>query len=616
MTDDAPYAALFEEMKWGIGLFDLAGTLTFCSPALPTFLRQPAPSTLTQVLDCLLGKDLGDEAFSRFRQGSTHHLFSCGDLGICRLILKPLRDRIVMIAFPLEHEGERLAINEILADLVEQAPEPVGIAANTSQAVYMNRSARKIMGVASDKHLADLTVPELQPDGIGGMSTEEALALVREFGPINVVSTVKNMTSGELRTVDQTVMTHARPVLGHTYYSTILREKREAADESTEEPAQLRSLVGEQSRMMRENSDKLYYSREIWRSLVEYNHDLVMVTDRQGTILYCNRGFLGDSTLPLIGLSLPDELAPLPLREDITALAGRVASGTCMHDSIEAELVLPDGKRYYCLWLASHLRRQDGNHGITWIITDITREHTIRQRSQAIEKLAATGRMAARIAHEFNNPMAGIKGAIALVKMDTPATSGSYRYLSMVEKEIDRLSGIIRQMYGLYKPESQSVSNICVSTLLSECCFLMQPLGTARGIRIEPVMVPAITVKLPEQYLREIIYNLIRNAVEASYENGVVRVSASVEHDCLHITIEDDGHGLPENPDENVFEPFFTTKKTFQGAGLGLGLSVCKSLADAMGGSVSLRPRNSGGVSALACLPLDAATSHVVCGRG
>ena len=77
-----------------------------------------------------------------------------------------------------------------------------------------------------------------------------------------------------------------------------------------------------------------------------------------------------------------------------------------------------------------------------------------------------------------------------------------------------------------------------------------------------------------------------------------------MEHDCLHITIEDDGLGLPDNPDENVFEPFFTTKKTFQGAGLGLGLPVCKSLADAMGGSVSLRPRDTGGVSALACLPL------------
>ena len=422
-------------------------------------------------------------------------------------------------------------------------------------------------------------------------------------------------TVSELRATDQTVMAHERPVLGHTYYSTIMRDARAATGDNAEEPAQLRSLIGEQSRMMRENSDKLYYSREIWRSLVEYNHDLVMVTDRQGTILYCNRGFLGDSTLPLIGLSLPDELAPLPLRERIHALAERVASGECMHDSIEADLVLPDGKRFYCLWLASHLRRQDDNHGITWIITDISREHTIRQRSQAMEKLAATGRMAARIAHEFNNPMAGIKGAIALVKMDTPADAANYRYLAMVEKEIDRLSGIIRQMYGLYKPESQSVSTICVSTLLAECCFLMQPLGAARGIKVEPVRMPAITVKLPEQYLREIIYNLIRNAIEASYDNGVVRVSASVEHDCLHITIEDDGLGLPDNPDENVFEPFFTTKKTFQGAGLGLGLPVCKSLADAMGGSVSLRPRDTGGVSALACLPLDAGVTTLVCGR-
>lgn len=609
MNDNDFYSSLFKEMKWGFGVFDSSGKSLFINPPLQECLSTLRTTALMPVLEDLLGKEDGEHVFAAFRQGKTHHLMRSPREGICRLMLKPLGQRIVLIVFPLGQEGDRLAINEILAELVENAPEPVGIGSDSYRAVYLNKSARKSMGIPPETDPHSLTIPELQPDGIGGMDAIEALTLVKESGAINVSSHVRNITTNESHKIDQTVMAHQHALLGSTYFSTIFREtpdSDECPDSSRSEP--LLSLLGEQSRMIRENCDQLYYSREIWRSLVEYNQDLVVVTDQQGVIHYCNRGFLENSTLPLIGLSLPEELAPLPLKEKIQALASRVASGEQMHDSIEAELVLPDGRRFYCLWLASHLKRQDGSGGITWIITDISREHTIRQRSQAMEKFAATGRMAARIAHEFNNPLAGIKGAITLVKMDTPPDTGNHKYLCMVEKEIDRLSGIIRQMYGLYKPENTSASNIDFRTLLTECCFLMQPLGAPRNINIHLGEIPSVTANLPEHYVREIIYNLLRNAIEASYENGDVHVHGELEDGCLHLMIDDQGHGLPENPDANIFEPFYTTKKTFQGAGLGLGLSVCRSLASAIGGSVQLSARESGGVRALACLPLEAVT--------
>ena len=605
MNDNDLYSSLLGEMKWGFGVFDSSGMALLINSPLQECLSTSGSTTLMPVLEDLLGKKDGEYVFAAFRQGKTHHLMRSPTEGICRLMLKPVGQRIVLMVFPLGEEGNRLAINEILAELVENAPEPVGIGSDCYHAVYMNKSARKVMGIRPETDLDSLTIPELQPDGIGGMDTIEALKMVKESGAINVRSHVCNVTTNESHKIDQTVMAHHHAVLGSMYFSTIFRDtpdSDEYSDPALSEP--LRSLLGEQSRMIRENCDQLYYSREIWRSLVEYNQDLVMVTDQQGIIHYCNRGFLESSTLPLIGLSLPEELAPFSLKEKIQALASRVASGEQMHDSIEAELVLPDGRRYYCLWLASHLKRQDDSSGITWIITDISREHAIRQRSQAMEKFAATGRMAARIAHEFNNPLAGIKGAITLVKMDTPPDTGNHKYLCMVEKEIDRLSGIIRQMYGLYKPETQSTSKIDFRTLLNECCFLMQPLGASRNINIQMGDIPAVTANLPEHYVREIIYNLLRNAIEASYENGDVHVHGELEDGCLHLMIDDEGHGLPEDPEANIFEPFYTTKKTFQGAGLGLGLSVCRSLASAMGGSVLLSARDNGGVRALACLPL------------
>ncbi|MDI1300829.1 MAG: PAS domain-containing sensor histidine kinase [bacterium] len=606
------YSSFFAEMKWGLGLFDSSGMLQFINPLLQEYLQDSSLTLLMPILEKLLGKEGGHHVFACLRQGKTHHLMRSADGAIHRVILRHLDKRMALIVSPLEQEGERLVINEILAELVESSSEPVGIASDTHHVIYLNPSARRMAGLAEQTDLHTLTVAGLQPDGIGGMDTKEALLLASESGPINVISHIRNMSTNLAHTVEQTVMAHTQALLGHTYFSSISREVADTATGSANaHPSeQLLTLLGEQSRVIRENKDQLYYSQEIWRSLVEYNKSLVLVTDNEGIVHYCNRGFLENSTLPLIGLSLPDALTPPQLKEKMRSLANRVASGERMHDSIEAELILPNGSRYYCFWLASHLRRQDESQGITWVITDISREHAIRQRSDAMEKFATTGRMAARIAHEFNNPLAGIKGAIALVKMDTPADDDNYKYLCMIEKEIDRLSGIIRQMYGLYKPGTPSTTAVDFASLINECCFLMQPLGGERGVRVEVSAMSAVTAHLPEQYVREILYNLLRNAIEASYDNGVVYVHTELVDDCLHILIDDEGHGLPTHIDANIFEPFYTTKKTFQGAGLGLGLSVCRSLAETMGGSVQLKPRQPAGVSALVCLPLKPGSSE------
>lgn len=356
-------------------------------------------------------------------------------------------------------------------------------------------------------------------------------------------------------------------------------------------------MLDEQQRQIRESTQKLNYSWEIWRSLVEYNAALVLQTDAAGIIHFSNRGFLGSSALPLIGLNLFADLAPPVLADDLRALAARVAGGERTHESVEGEIRLPDGRELHCLWQASFLKRED-RPGLTWVVTDISRETAARRRSQAMERHIATGRMAARIAHEFNNPLAGIKNAITLVKMDMPQEGSAFHYLSLVEREINRLTDIVKQMYGLYKPEQSSASEICLSQLLEECAFLMRPLGGTRQVDVRVESAALVRVFLPEQYLREILYNLIRNAIEASAAGGEVTLRGGMEGEWLRIRVEDRGHGLPPGADASVFEPFYTTKATYQGAGLGLGLSVCKSLAEAMGGSVALLPREGGGVSA------------------
>jgi signal transduction histidine kinase len=110
-------------------------------------------------------------------------------------------------------------------------------------------------------------------------------------------------------------------------------------------------------------------------------------------------------------------------------------------------------------------------------------------------------------------------------------------------------------------------------------------------------------VRLPENRLRQILYNLIQNAIDASPQGGSVRIGAVIDQQCLTITVSDQG-GIPEEARPHIFEPFFTTKSDLATGGLGLGLSVCKSLVEAMDGSIAFESEPGKGTEFRVILPL------------
>jgi PAS domain S-box-containing protein len=593
MCTAIPYEQLLEDMGWAAATYDDGDRLLGTNAVMTEKLCGRSVLTLPATLATLFGEETGRRLLDNLQSAPHSRLAFAERIGICRVILRRSKACSLLLVEPLGSEGEKTAIRELLAELVEHAPEAIGIACERKFALYANAAARRMLHLDTPERLQATSIAALHADGIGGMSIDEALHRAFEDGPLQVASTINSADRGQAYDIDQTIMVHSESVLGRTFYSSISRDKSDRL---------------KMEREIQRNADQLHYSEKLWNSLVEHNHNLVVVTDRAGTIQFSNNGFLKDDPATLLGLNLFD-LVPAPERRDLDALAAQVTSGSTGHGTVEAALCLPEGGQHHCLWLASRLQRRDGAPGITWIITDIGREHAIRQRALAAEKLVATGRMAARIAHEINNPLAGIKGAIALIKMDFPKDHANFTYVEMVEKEINRLTSIIRQMYGIFKPESQSPSPVSIVLLLRECRLLMAPLADERGIRLELGEIPEVMLSAAESHLREILYNLTRNAIEASFDHGRVTLSARTDDGCIHIAVDDDGKGLPDS-DASVFEPFFTTKQTFQGAGLGLGLSVSRSLANAMGGHISLHPRHPRGTRAVLCLPLQSPAAN------
>lgn len=211
-----------------------------------------------------------------------------------------------------------------------------------------------------------------------------------------------------------------------------------------------------------------------------------------------------------------------------------------------------------------------------------------RHRRQ-MEKLAALGQLAAGVAHEVNNPLAGIRNAFALIKADITPEDEHYELLELIDSEIERISTITHQMYQLYRRNPQAANEFQIERTVGEIATLLE--GVVRKhqveLKVESVGKP-LPVFLPEGEVKQILYNLIRNAVQASPVNQSVTIRIERTRREVRLDVIDSGEGIPEDVLPHIFDPFFTTKVGEPKGGMGLGLSVSRSLIEAMGGSIEV----------------------------
>ncbi|MBW4037378.1 MAG: response regulator [Acidobacteria bacterium] len=216
--------------------------------------------------------------------------------------------------------------------------------------------------------------------------------------------------------------------------------------------------------------------------------------------------------------------------------------------------------------------------GGIFILADLTFQKMTERTALLNERLVATGRIAHTIAHEINNPLEAITNLLYLLGTQQSSATEVSLYLSMAEAELARVSRIAKQILSFHRESPQRIQ-VELTPLIEDVLALNNREITEKHLRVDTICTTPLTAEVFPAQLRQVLSNIIRNAIEAAAPRGhlVIKISRAAMTQTLtepgvRISIADDGVGIARENLPNVFDAFFTTKPV-KGAGIGLWLA-------------------------------------------
>lgn len=242
--------------------------------------------------------------------------------------------------------------------------------------------------------------------------------------------------------------------------------------------------------------------------------------------------------------------------------------------------------------------------GYLSIIRDITQQKFLEQQLIRSEKLAATGKMAASIAHEIINPLYGIQGCLKQLLEDLPLDYKNYDFVDVALRETYRIAGLLKQMQDFYRPYQERIVPSSVNLIIHEVLSLNRKFISSNKVRLTLDLQPNMpNIVVPFNQVKQVFINLLYNAVEAMPGGGSLIIKTRLEEDYITIQFTDTGIGIPSEDIDKIFEPFFTTKSEVRG--VGLGLSVTYGIIKGHGGDISVSSALGEGTTFTVKLPLN-----------
>jgi two-component system, sporulation sensor kinase E len=234
---------------------------------------------------------------------------------------------------------------------------------------------------------------------------------------------------------------------------------------------------------------------------------------------------------------------------------------------------------------------------------DITDRVILERQWINSEKFSAIGKLAAGLAHEIRNPLTAIIGFFQLSKQSNDP-SKLWSYVHLIETELQSMKQLVSDFVVMAKPSTPERKAVNMQEFLKDTVRFMDSQAILKNTSITAIMDNALTVAMidPSQ-IKQVLINLIQNAIESIGKNGTIQLSAELsdDHHSFRISIEDNGIGMTKEELDQILNPFFTTKEN----GLGLGLSICYRIIENHKGTITATSRKGYGTRFEVTLPLD-----------
>ncbi len=257
------------------------------------------------------------------------------------------------------------------------------------------------------------------------------------------------------------------------------------------------------------------------------------------------------------------------------------------------------------------LKSMEGSSsGYTLIFQDLTEMKTLEAELRLKDRMAAVGELSAGIAHEIRNPLAAIAGSVQVLKKSTALNPQEQRLMSIILKESERLNKSIADFLRFVKPQEKRAAEFDIAVSLGETLELLRnsPELTAGHAIEDAIIPPSYVITGDADQIRQVFWNIARNAVQAMPDGGTLRVATSIVGDQYHIVFSDNGRGMNEADQRRLFQPFRTSFPS----GTGLGMAISYRIVQEHAGRIDVSSSEGAGTAITVSLPLSAPARNAV----
>lgn len=323
--------------------------------------------------------------------------------------------------------------------------------------------------------------------------------------------------------------------------------------------------------------NKLLQQPQEYKEIVEYAPDIICQVDKELHLTYINRvikDLVNIDQQYFIGKRISDITIGGEHFISLWVKNLQKVFATNEKTLFEAACTYQNNNHYFQIYMNPTPAKDGSVHSVICVARNITKEKQLEEELARLNRLNLIGKMAASIGHEVRNPMTTVRGFLQILGKREENSRNNEYYQIMID-ELDRANLMLTEFLSLSKIKALLLTPANLNLIISSIYPLLSASALEESKNIEVELNDIEDALLDQKEIRQLIFNLVRNSLEASKPHSTITIQTFMDEKNIVLAIKDQGSGIPQHILEKIGTPFLTTKET----GTGLGLAVCYSIA-------------------------------------